>query len=143
MKLLYYSDDISFYFSYFEVKFAGCSLCLTSLWTFHLMDIACTTCRQGDVSATITLYSVTSIRATKLYDSFLQSLFVCTSQCVHETTCYYMTVNDRDHLCTYYSHGSVNLNVTQLATYIITTKSVTVSLNYCLSNLTMSVSTQS
>ena len=108
----------------------GCELFAVPLMVLQLwLDVVLASCLQGDTSANMTLISVTSIRSTKFRDGFFHSLFVCASQCVQEATCYYMTVSDKDQLCAYYSLGSTYYNVTQLKTYVITAKSVEVSLN--------------
>ena len=110
----------------------GCTLCLMSIWICYWLDIAIAKCRQGDVRARMTFYPTTSIWAKKLRDSFLQSLLMCTSQCIQEKNCYYMTVSDKNRLCTYYSLGSTSFNVTQLATYVKVMQSIEVSSIYCL-----------
>ena len=80
----------------------------------------------GEIRSLMSLVNIAAIQATKLYEGSLTSLAVCMSQCLQAKTCYYMTVNKKYQLCTFYSYGSTTIDVTQQETYVIMTKTTNV-----------------
>ena len=61
--------------------------------------------------------TITSIAATRLNDMSLTTVIECSSYCLGDDTCLYVTVDKMASKCTFYAGGSANFNVSHLQTF--------------------------
>jgi hypothetical protein len=83
-------------------------------WCSQLLPVAGQTCTWSTSrTSRLTLQQgVTSVRAAKLYTTPLTSQLVCTSQCISNAACYYVTVDKTSQLCSLYTQAASYINIT-------------------------------
>ena len=73
-------------------------------------------------SSKMNLKSITILRADKLYDtqcSYSLKILALASQCIKMEQCYYLTIDKKNNICSFYNQGSTFYNTTNLQTYIL------------------------
>ena len=66
----------------------------------------------------MTQINVTSILASKLYDTVYDTLAMCSSFCVTEELCHYVVVDNNEKRCSLYGQGQTIYNVSQFSTFV-------------------------
>ena len=73
-------------------------------------------------SSKMNLKSITILRADKLYDtlcSYSLKKLALASQCIKMEQCYYLTIDKKNNICSFYNQCSTFYNTTNLQTYIL------------------------
>ena len=84
-------------------------------WVPAMLSMSCDVNKERNVL--LTKLNVTSLTASKLYTFNIQLLFICSSICTSEESCYYLTFDSANYICTIYSQGSTSYNVSQFHIY--------------------------
>ena len=78
------------------------------------------------ISGQMTLANITAIQATKLFDRYGSSKFLCIHACIYDVTCYYMNINTDKGLCIGYTLGSTSYNIMSSVIYVLKSRKVEV-----------------
>ena len=66
------------------------------------------------------------LQASKMYDISAKRLSLCSTQCIKEPICYYLTWINATAKCTLYTSGSTIYGVSNIPIYVIQNKNVQV-----------------